>query len=452
MTLARFLYRTYGGSYRLQQWLSLHITPAGALLSAAVIMPGLFGLLIFKTSLLKIFTLAIGLGMVSLISNFLPFSAAVKVMRILPEAVTADAPSSYDIELTNMGPRVQKGLTLFEQTIDPRPDLNTLLSRAEPDEHLRNAWDRKTLVFRWYWLIRKKKKAEFKPLALPDLPPGETVRIRVDITARHRGYIDFDGVFLARPDILGIFRRTCRIRHPQRLLVLPRRYHLPLPEQFSSRQYQPGGISQASSIGNSTEFISLRPYRPGDPLKNIHWRSFAKTGELIIKEFEDEFFVRQALIIDTDLTIQNETVFEAAISISASFVSTLQGHESILDLMFAGSRVYSFSTGRGLSHSEKLLEVLACLEPRKKGSISDVRANLEQKIGRFSGAVCVFLDWTCEHKTLVEQFILRKIPLFVVVIKDRRLPFDETGPAQTCGAGNFRVIEAEEVMEKAGQS
>ena len=55
----------------------------------------------------------------------------------------------------------------------------------------------------------------------------------------------------------------------------------------------------ASSVGESEEFVSLRDYRRGDPMRHIHWKSWAKTGKPIVKEFQDEFFVRHALILDT---------------------------------------------------------------------------------------------------------------------------------------------------------
>ena len=44
---------------------------------------------------------------------------------------------------------------------------------------------------------------------------------------------------------------------------------------------------------------SLRDYRPGDPLQRVHWKSFARTGRPVVKEYQDEFFERHALVLDT---------------------------------------------------------------------------------------------------------------------------------------------------------
>ena len=65
------------------------------------------------------------------------------------------------------------------------------------------------------------------------------------------------------------------------------------------RKYQPGGVALASSIGESDEFVALRDYRAGDPMRRIHWRSWARVGRPVVREYQDEFFVRHALVLDT---------------------------------------------------------------------------------------------------------------------------------------------------------
>ncbi len=104
---------------------------------------------------------------------------------------------------------------------------------------------------------------------------------------------------------------------------------------------------------------SLRDYRPGDPLRHVHWRSWAKVGVPIVKEFHDEFFVRHALILDTFQKTRRDDLFEEAVSIAASFVCEIQSRESLLDLMFAGTETYCFTSGRGIGGMDRMLEILA---------------------------------------------------------------------------------------------
>jgi hypothetical protein len=84
-----------------------------------------------------------------------------------------------------------------------------------------------------------------------------------------------------------------------RVIALPKRYRIPPLALPGARKFQQGGVSLSASIGDSEEFLSLRDYRPGDPLQRLHWKSFARTGKPIVKEYQDEFFERHALVLDT---------------------------------------------------------------------------------------------------------------------------------------------------------
>ena len=90
-------------------------------------------------------------------------------------------------------------------------------------------------------------------------------------------------------------------------------------------------------MGDSEEFVALRDYRPGDPLKRIHWRTWARIGRPVVREYQDEFFVRHALVFDTFLSAPTPA-FEEAVSVAASFACTVGTQESLLDLLFVGPR------------------------------------------------------------------------------------------------------------------
>ena len=82
-------------------------------------------------------------------------------------------------------------------------------------------------------------------------------------------------------------------------------------------------------------------------------------GRPVVKEFEDEFFVRHALVLDTFTDPVQGEVFEEAVSVAASFACALPTQESLLDLLFIGPQSYCFTAGRGVAHVEQMLEVLA---------------------------------------------------------------------------------------------
>lgn len=416
--LARFLYKSYTLFYSLSHWRKQHITSAGMMMTGVVFLCGLFGLNILKTSLYQMMSLAVCCLGFSFFASLLPFGFKVKIKRYLPGCVTAGEKASYEIQITNLSSRIQKGLVLFENVSDPRPSLETLLKIKEPLEHRRNIWDRKVLYYRWKWLIRKNTNAFIQSVKLPDIPAGESIRVCVKILPAFRGYVHFSGISFGRPDVLGLFNRLVHVRAPEKLLVLPGQIKVEIPEHEFRRQYHPGGIQRASSIGNSDEFMGLRPYRPGDPLRNVHWKSFAKTRELVVKEFEDEFFKHHVLILDRAADAKNYFMFETAVSIASYCMCSLNTQDSIMDFMFSSDRVFSFSSGRGLGNTDKMLEILAGIESDKNADISDMVPALQGNIRHFSSAVCIFLDWKSGHKKILDIFRQSLLPVHIFILAE----------------------------------
>lgn len=422
---ARMLYRSYSFFYAVRMWSTRHFTPAGTLVIWAMAISTILGINTYKTSIYQLTVLLAAIIVISVLTSLLPYQINVNIRRILPEYAGIDQPFTYQIEITNLTDKTEKGVVLYENIHDPRPSFHTLQTQREPNEYKRNIWDRKTLYYRWAWLINKNSKVVLSPVQVPDLLPGKTVRITVDRTPRHRGYIYFSGITLARCDPLGLFNRLFTLKKSQKLVILPRQYDVNVPDLPSSRQFHAGGIHLASSIGNCDEFMALRPYRPGDPMRNIHWRSFARTNDLIIKEFQDEYFVRHALLVDTCSTPGNELIFEACISIAASYIVSMKNVESVFDLLLMGGQSHAFSWGRGLGSMEKMIEILACAEPFENGTVQDLLPVLESTIHQLSSTICIFPDWQPAHQTIYQCLKTAAIPVHILVLTENKAKMEE---------------------------
>jgi len=283
--------------------------------------------------------------------------------------------------------------------------------------------------------------ANIKEAIVPPMRPGETGVAKVEIVPLRRGILRFSGATITRPDPLGLMRAFTRVSAPQQVLVLPKRYPLPPIALPGAMEYQVGGVALASSVGRSDEFVSLRDYRRGDPLRHIHWRSWAKTGKPIVKEFEDEFFVRHALILDTFTDYSNLEIFEEAVSVAASFASTIVTQESLLDLLFVGEQAYCFTAGRGLASADQMLEILASVRPCDDKPFTNLENLVLDHAGSVSGCVCVFVDWDDARRNFIKKLKALNLPVMVLVISEssRIKSFD----AKTIGeaAGNFHALE-----------
>jgi uncharacterized protein (DUF58 family) len=343
------------------------------------------------------------------------FRARIEVSRELPRYATAGEPFSYAVAVENRGARALEGATLRERLADPRPRYDEWRRAREPGEERRNWFDRNVGYFRWRWLIERRTPHPPQESALPALAPGARRLLRLTLTPRRRGRIELAGLALGRTDPLGLVRGLARLPLAAHVVALPRRYRLPRLALPGRRKHQPGGVALASSVGDSEEFLALREYRPGDPLQHIHWKSFARTGRPIVKEFQDEFFERHALVLDTGTRRGEDAAFEDAVAVAASFVYTIDTQECLLDLLFVGGEVRHYVAGRGQLHAEHMLAVLAGVGPSApQGFAALARAVLEAR-AQLASCILVLVSWDEARRRLAESLAVSGIEVRAIL-------------------------------------
>jgi uncharacterized protein (DUF58 family) len=410
----RLVYRQFLVASRTQFTLVRRLTPAGKLAAAALAGAMVFGPNTRLTVSYQAFTLLLALlTLAAIVSVRGP--RRLEARRRLPRFATVGEPLTYAVLMRNPDASPRAGLSLIEDLDDPRPDLATFASTPEPLEATRNWFDRKVAWHRWTWLIEQNRRLDVAEHAVPNIPPRTTVEVRVTATPLRRGRVRFRGLSVARPDPLGLVRALRAQLLPDVLVVLPRRYPLPPLDLPGSRRYQPGGITMASSVGDSEEFLSLRDYRPGDPLKRVHWRSLARAGRPIVREYQDEFFVRHGLVLDTFVDTPTP-VFEDAVSVAASFAASITTQDSLLDLIFVGPKAYVFTAGRGVGHVDRMLEVLAEVLPCRDHDFDALHRLVVERHGLLSGLVCVFVTWDAARRALVDHLRALGVPALLLVV------------------------------------
>ena len=366
-----------------------------------------------------------------------PFSATHR----LPRFGTVGQPLPYEIEVKNESAQTA-GLTLLNDLADPRPTFAVWLA-------FQRAEKKRVRAFR---LSRQRAQNPFRvatlrPGEIPPLPPQGAAVVAMEMLPLRRGLIQFTGVTVARADPLGLFRAFRKVPAPQSVLILPKRYPLPPIALPGAMKYQEGGVALATNVGRSEEFVALREYRHGDPMRHIHWRSWAKVGKPIVKEFEDEFFVRHALVLDTFDEEPNSELLEEAVSVAASFACTILTQESLLDLLFVGNQSYCFTAGRGLAHAEQMLEILASVKNCADKKFETLEHLVTGHIAAVSGCICVLQRWDDERKSFVKKLRLLNLPLLVLVVVGPGGRKPEAGPMRD-EPDNFHVLEIGHIEEE----
>ena len=114
------------------------------------------------------------------------------------------------------------------------------------------------------------------------------------------------------------FTSTCAVS------VRPRRY--PLRMLPSGRHRDLEGPTRERSEG-SASFHQLREYVPGDDLRRIHWRSTARTGELLVKQMVDTTRPELVVVLDNRAAAVGADDFEEAVDIAASVVAAAEAED-----------------------------------------------------------------------------------------------------------------------------
>jgi len=401
------MYRVSSGSW---YWSSRRFTPAGFCVAGAVLVTGSIGLDIENTVTYQAFSLMLTFLVLAFAVSWV-FRARFSLQRTLPRLGTAGQPLVYWVRVQNLTGRPQAGLTLQENLADPRPAFPDWLA-------FKKAESRRARSFRFG---ERRRDHPFQRVTLreglvPALSPRGQVEVRMEILPRRRGVLRFTGASVARTDPLGLFRSCVTVPAPQTVLILPRRYNLPPIALPGSMRYQEGGVALAANVGRSDEFVALREYRRGDPLRHIHWRSWAKAGRPIVKEFEDEFFVRHALVLDTFLDEPYSEILEEAVSVAASFACTILTQESLLDLLFVGAESYCFTAGRGVGHTDRMLEILAGVRECPDKPFAILEHLVLSHVSAVSGCVCVLLAWDEPRRAFVKKLQALNVPVLVLVM------------------------------------
>lgn len=408
--LWRIWYRGYRMASSLRYWGTRRFTHAGLAVCVGLLFTALLAPDTDNNTAYQALTFLLALLLVAVAFSF-SFNPRFTVQRFLPRFATVGSPFTYQVRIENLSNKIQSGLVLLDGLADPRPPFKEWLA-------FRKAQERETRSFRFTERrgFNPFKNAALAQASVPPLPPGRAANVEVPLTPLRRGSLRFENVTLGRNDPIGLFRGFAKTPALQTTLVLPKRYALPplaLPGAF---RYQQGGVALSSNVGRSDEFVALRDYRHGDPLRHIHWRSWAKTGRPVVKEFEDEFFVRHALVLDTFLDHPYSEIFEEAVSIAASFASTIQTQESLLDLLFVGSKSYCFTSGRGLGGADQMLEVLASVTACMDEPFEKLEHLVLNHLPLVSGCICVLTRWDASRREFVRKMRAMNVPLLVLVI------------------------------------
>lgn len=413
----RLLHRSYGRGTRWSFFLGNRVNPAAWVVMSVVLLAVVLGMDIQKSTLYQVAVFGAALLGVAVVAAGLR-RVRLRVVRRLPSYATAGEECRYVLEVENLGSRAARGFWLWERPADPRPDLVTFSRTREPGEEERNFFDRRFIYYRWRWLMEGRilfgGGRSGGPLVLG---PARRSQVSVGLVPKRRGLIRLADLRAVLPDPFGFFQRCVKVEAPEnQIVVLPRRYRLPPLDLAGESSLHLGGEAASAAVGHQGEILGLRDYRSGDALRHIHWKGWAKAGRPIVKEFEDTYFPRYGLVLDNCVDGGDAELFEEAVSVAASFASSIDTRRSLLDLMFVNEEAIVVTAGQGIARAEKMLEVLAAVEPSAGTNFHELRRLVQGYRDEFSACICVLPSWSAERAEFLKALAVGGLEVLGLIV------------------------------------
>ena len=424
----RWLYRSYCHSVGMRQQMLRRLRPAGFALGAILVSSICLGVGHERAAVYQVISLALAMGCIGLV--WIVFRGArLKACRELPPYGTAGEPLRYSVKVKNVGRRSVARAWLIESEPDARPSFEEFHLIREPGEEERNWFDRKFIYFRWQWLMfRRRLFLQHLSRQEVRLLPGVHSRVTLEITPLRRGVITLHDLRVMLPDPFGLMQKCVRVAAPESVvMILPMRYPLPSIELPGKVPYHRRGDTTSHSLGSAGEFVGLRDYCPEDPVRQIHWKSWARLGRPIVKELEDTHYPRYGLVLDCLSTDRSDVAFEEAISVAASFVCSIDTTESLLDLMFVNNEAHRVTVGRGVERAEKLLEVLAGVSPERSGNLKKLAHLVLKYNDDMTSCIVVLNGWDDSRAELIHMLEQGGVLVTLVVVGEGEKPYGVPG-------------------------
>lgn len=198
------------------------------------------------------------------------------------------------------------------------------------------------------------------------LAPGSEAEELFAIPTQKRGVVKVGPVSVVRGDPLGLFERAHRRDDPVDLFVHPKTILFDGQSLGYLRDLE--GLPAADLSRDDVSFHALVEYQPGDDLRHVHWRSTARTGTLMMRQYEETRRSHFVIALSrAAFEYASDEDFELAVSAAGSI-----GLRAIRDSQRVDVRVQGRELPAGTG--KRLLDSLSAVTNSKprRGGIGDL--------------------------------------------------------------------------------
>ena len=254
-----------------------------------------------------------------------------------------------------------------------------------------------------------------------------------------RGKYDLGPLAVISSDPLGLFQKSRWFGKPQPFTVYPSLVSLPsfalpssdLPGDSTSRQHTQVVTPAASGI---------RDYMPGDSYSRVHWRSTARTGKLMVKEFEQEESAKVWIVLDMEERVHRgsgpESSEEYAVTAAASIADKYLQRGLPVGITAVGNIELNLAPKPGVNQFDLIMEGLAELKAEGTVPLADVLSDGETVFNRYCTLVIVAPGPEEAWMGSVQRLSQKRIQSAVVVLDIESFGSGVNGTGKFGGGGS----------------
>jgi uncharacterized protein (DUF58 family) len=277
-------------------------------------------------------------------------------------------------------------------------------------------------------------------ISIAELAEGDSAGNTYELTCSRRGVYTLGPLVVRWGDPFGLTQRRRTVCDEFEMFVHPRAE--PATDRPAARLWEdpPQRPPFSRPWPSGLDFYGMRAYAPGDDVRNVVWRAYARTGSLLVREAEQGVTDKLRLLVDQDVSVhsrgQVSESFETAMRVVASvalhhlrtgYTVTTEGNKERIARPLRG-------IGRG---GIELLDALAQLQP-VKSSLLDMLARVESTINNDVELIVVTPRLTLDAILRMRLLVDRGVSVRVIALLWDDEAIDHLGQAAALG---LKIVE-----------
>ncbi len=251
------------------------------------------------------------------------------------------------------------------------------------------------------------------------IPPRRSRNWIVTTKLLRRGVYDWGPLQITGSDPFGFFKRVRKVGGAQQILVYPPVVDLP---HFT---VPPANLPGEGRFRRRTHYVTpnaggVREYAPGDAFNRIHWKTTARTGELMVKTFELDPSSDIWVILDMERRVNagsgEESTEEYAVKIAASIGRHYLLENRTVGLITFGRDLKIIEPERGQQQMTRVLETLATVQAVGDAPLGNLLLEEQRHFGRHTTLVIISASTDDGWLTAVQSLTQRGVRAAVVLL------------------------------------